>query len=627
MFATTLLFVFPSPVPPACPVQDPPIFDLRSEGVEALLPAPPDAGLRRVLELAGPRLFELAGGSEIPPELVDLAVRAALGPLHVCVRELRGEAPFAIQAEARFDDDVQALMVARELRAAFEDAGADLVQESATVWRVDESPAGWIGAGGDVALFAFGALTPPAAGPARASIGPELPGGLRAAVSGRVDVARLLDLAADFGAEVPLALRELGSVEFAYGTDAERGHAAVRVEGGAAFVTAPAALAALRLVPPDATWASVGTSNYALAASLLQAEGGGELFEHVDHYLGETQGSYVAPSTGGGGLFSTVHFAEAESAERLEELWTSLPDRIHAAVGEPANGRVAVRRAEQDGAPLLLLTFPGLPVPVEPALTHDGSTLFLGLTPQTALAARAHALSGGPGLDQDPGFRAQLPPNLDRVVSIAFVDTPGLMGAGYGPACLLGAALANAVRSPADEARDAGLVIPPFAELSAGARPIVTVVRVVGQDLLVETRCDRSIAVNVAGLAGVAASDPSWILLGSLATLVAPQIAQATRAAGRTRVLADLRALETAAENYAMRNNGRFPDDLEVLVTADEYGNAYIQSATVPLDPWGNEYRYDPPTGGGYPRIYTYGADGIPGGVGEDADVSTDAFR
>ena len=46
------------------------------------------------------------------------------------------------------------------------------------------------------------------------------------------------------------------------------------------------------------------------------------------------------------------------------------------------------------------------------------------------------------------------------------------------------------------------------------------------------------------------------------------------------------------------------------------------------LDPWGNPYLYIEPGPGGHPyEILTYGADGQPGGSGEDADVSSVRLR
>ena len=46
----------------------------------------------------------------------------------------------------------------------------------------------------------------------------------------------------------------------------------------------------------------------------------------------------------------------------------------------------------------------------------------------------------------------------------------------------------------------------------------------------------------------------------------------------------------------------------------------YISS--IPKDPWGKEYIYEyPPTRSSKYDLYTFGADGIEGGSGEDADI------
>lgn len=85
---------------------------------------------------------------------------------------------------------------------------------------------------------------------------------------------------------------------------------------------------------------------------------------------------------------------------------------------------------------------------------------------------------------------------------------------------------------------------------------------------------------------------------------------------------ADVIAITAAAEEFAHRNGGRPPSDLETLVRPDENGASYLDCEEVPLDPWGAPYRYElvaePP---GF-RVTSFGADGLPGGSGDDADVS-----
>ena len=88
------------------------------------------------------------------------------------------------------------------------------------------------------------------------------------------------------------------------------------------------------------------------------------------------------------------------------------------------------------------------------------------------------------------------------------------------------------------------------------------------------------------------------------------------------RVRSDIVAIHTAVEEYAINNDGRYPNDLRVLVTSDEHGNAYLEGKAVPKDPWRREYRYEPPTEDRpKPRVFCLGKDGLPGGEGDDADT------
>lgn len=93
--------------------------------------------------------------------------------------------------------------------------------------------------------------------------------------------------------------------------------------------------------------------------------------------------------------------------------------------------------------------------------------------------------------------------------------------------------------------------------------------------------------------------------------------------ANRGVVKAEITTLEQALMEYAMANENRYPDTLEVLMTPNQDGYLYIKQAELPIDPWGGEYVYQPPTPEDpVPRITCYGRDGVPGGEGPDADVT-----
>ena len=55
----------------------------------------------------------------------------------------------------------------------------------------------------------------------------------------------------------------------------------------------------------------------------------------------------------------------------------------------------------------------------------------------------------------------------------------------------------------------------------------------------------------------------------------------------------------------------------------DDYRGPYVENEQALLDPWGNEYVLLIPSENGNADfdIVSYGADGVPGGEGEDADI------
>jgi general secretion pathway protein G len=111
------------------------------------------------------------------------------------------------------------------------------------------------------------------------------------------------------------------------------------------------------------------------------------------------------------------------------------------------------------------------------------------------------------------------------------------------------------------------------------------------------------------------------VIIGLLATLVVPNVVQKLFIANEGKARADIVVIVSALNDYAVQNGGKYPDSLEVLVTPDERGFKYLDFQNVPKDPWKNEYLYDPPRSGQKYRVYSYGADGAPGGEGKDADI------
>ena len=118
-------------------------------------------------------------------------------------------------------------------------------------------------------------------------------------------------------------------------------------------------------------------------------------------------------------------------------------------------------------------------------------------------------------------------------------------------------------------------------------------------------------------------------ILGMLAALVGPQVLNQLGGAKSKSAVIQISDLEQALEIYKL-DVGRFPNSsegLEALVSqpagAKGWNGPYLKKGELPADPWGNPYDYRYPGQGNSPEITSLGADGSPGGTGEDADVTS----
>lgn len=111
------------------------------------------------------------------------------------------------------------------------------------------------------------------------------------------------------------------------------------------------------------------------------------------------------------------------------------------------------------------------------------------------------------------------------------------------------------------------------------------------------------------------------VIIGLLATIVIPNVISRLFKGQTGKAVADIVVIEQSLSTYAVENGGRYPDSLEALITPDENGLTYLDRDSIPKDPWGNEYGYEPPgPGQAKPVIRCYGADGVPGGEAKDRD-------
>lgn len=119
------------------------------------------------------------------------------------------------------------------------------------------------------------------------------------------------------------------------------------------------------------------------------------------------------------------------------------------------------------------------------------------------------------------------------------------------------------------------------------------------------------------------------VILGILAALIIPKIMSRPDEARIVAARQDIGSLISALKLYRL-DNKRYPTSeqgLQALVSKPASGPAadgwkaggYVEK--LPQDPWGHPYLYLNPGLHGEIDVFSYGADGQPGGEGLDADI------
>lgn len=120
-------------------------------------------------------------------------------------------------------------------------------------------------------------------------------------------------------------------------------------------------------------------------------------------------------------------------------------------------------------------------------------------------------------------------------------------------------------------------------------------------------------------------------ILGILAALIVPKIMSRPDEARRVAARQDIGSIKQALDLYRL-DNGRYPTQeqgLQALISkpsTDPVPNnwkdgGYLEK--LPTDPWGHPYQYLNPGVHGEIDIFSFGADGKPGGEGNDADIGS----
>jgi len=119
------------------------------------------------------------------------------------------------------------------------------------------------------------------------------------------------------------------------------------------------------------------------------------------------------------------------------------------------------------------------------------------------------------------------------------------------------------------------------------------------------------------------------VILGILAALVVPQVMSRPDQAKVTVAKGDIKAIGAALDMYKL-DNFTYPSTqqgLDALVKKPS-GNPQPKNwnrdgylKRLPKDPWGNDYQYLSPGTQGQFDLYSFGADGKPGGSDLNADI------
>ncbi len=117
------------------------------------------------------------------------------------------------------------------------------------------------------------------------------------------------------------------------------------------------------------------------------------------------------------------------------------------------------------------------------------------------------------------------------------------------------------------------------------------------------------------------------IILGLLAALVGPKFFSHVGKSKTKAAKAQIELLGIALDTMRL-DIGRYPTTEEDLVALrenpgiDSWDGPYLRKET-PLDPWKRQYIYRYPSENGLEYdLFSHGADGAPGGEGEDQDVA-----
>jgi len=118
------------------------------------------------------------------------------------------------------------------------------------------------------------------------------------------------------------------------------------------------------------------------------------------------------------------------------------------------------------------------------------------------------------------------------------------------------------------------------------------------------------------------------VILGLLAALVAPRVLNRLSQSKVKIAKTQIEMLSSALDQFKL-DVGRYPTTEEGLKALIEnpgipnWNGPYLKKKRIPKDPWGRDFIYKCPGEHGEYDLYSLGADGKPGGEGENVDITS----
>lgn len=117
------------------------------------------------------------------------------------------------------------------------------------------------------------------------------------------------------------------------------------------------------------------------------------------------------------------------------------------------------------------------------------------------------------------------------------------------------------------------------------------------------------------------------MILGLLAGIVGPKIFGGVGKGKQSAAKTQIEAFGQALDQYRL-DTGKYPTTAEGLNALQNstgvqgWDGPYLKKG-LPNDPWSKPYQYQSPGSHGDYDLFSYGADGAPGGTGENKDVNS----